>query len=314
MRIFRHIADVGQPYKGAVVAIGNFDGVHLGHRALIGEAGRLAAERGAPLAVLVFEPSPQEYFRPGAEPFRLTPFRAKAHLIASLGVDAMFALPFDDEMANRSAQDFVFDVLLNGLEAGCSVVGADFRFGKGRAGDAALLSYMGEMEGLGVVVFDPVVGGDGGKISSTAIRTALKAAKPEEAARLLGHPFTVEGRVEPGDKRGQALGYPTANLHIDGYMRPAFGIYAVRVAVLEEDKVVSRHEGVANLGIRPMFESPEPLLEAHLFDFSGDLYGKHLLVELIAYLRPEAKFSGVEELKNQIAEDVAAAKAILRKS
>jgi riboflavin kinase/FMN adenylyltransferase len=311
MRIFRHIADVGEAYKGAVVAIGNFDGVHLGHRALIGEAGRLAAERGAPLAVLVFEPSPQEYFRPGGEPFRLTPFRAKAHLIASLGIDAMFALPFDDAMANRSPQDFVFDVLLNGLEAGCVVVGDDFRFGKGRAGDAALLSYMGEMEGFGVTVFDPIIAGDGGKISSTAIRTALKAAKPEEATRLLGHPFTVEGRVEPGDKRGAALGYPTANLHIDGYMRPAYGIYAVRVAVLDEDKVASRHEGVANLGIRPMFASPEPLLEAYLFDFSGDLYGKHLLVELIAYLRPEAKFSGVEELKAQMAKDCDAARAAL---
>ena len=311
MRIFRHIADVPDAYKGAVVAVGNFDGVHLGHRALIGEAGRLATERGAALAVLVFEPHPREFFRPGDEPFRLTPFRIKTHLIAALGVDAMYALAFDAELADKSAQDFVLDILVNGLGAGCVVVGRDFQFGKGRAGDIAVLSYMGEMEGFGVVAFDAVTAGDGGKISSTGIRKALRSGKPEEAARLLGHPFAVEGRVERGDRRGHTLGFPTANLRLGGHMRPAYGIYAVRVAVMEEDRVVSRHDGVANLGIRPMYESAEPLLEAHLFDFSGDLYGKHLSVELIAYLCPEAKFAGVEELKAQMAKDCEAARAAL---
>ena len=311
MRIFRHIADVPDAFKGAVVAVGNFDGVHLGHRALIGEAARLAAERGAALAVLVFEPHPQEFFRPGNEPFRLTPFRIKSHLIAALGVDAMFALAFDAELAHKSAQDFVLDILVDGLGVGCVVVGRDFQFGEGRAGDTAVLAYMGEMEGFSVVVFDADAAGGGGKISSTGIRAALKAGKPEEAARLLGHPFAVEGRVEQGDRRGQTLGFPTANMRLDGHLRPAFGIYAVRVAVLEDDKVVSRHDGVANLGIRPMFESAEPLVEAHLFDFSGDLYGKHLLVELIAYLRPEAKFAGVEELKVQMRKDCDAARAAL---
>ncbi|MDE2134677.1 MAG: bifunctional riboflavin kinase/FAD synthetase [Alphaproteobacteria bacterium] len=312
MRIFRHIADVPAAFKGAVVAIGNFDGVHLGHKALIGEARRLADERSAPLAVLVFEPHPREFFRPGAEPFRLTPFRIKAHLIAELGVDTMFALAFDAEMAQRSAQSFVLDVLVDGLGVGCVVVGKDFQFGKGRAGDTAMLSYMGEMEGFGVVVFEPVTVDDGGKISSTRIRAALKAGRPQEAARLLGHPFAVEGRVERGDGRGHALGFPTANMRLDGHMRPAYGIYAVRVAVLEEDLVVCRRDGVASLGIRPMFESPEPILEAYLFDFSGDLYGKHLSVELIAYLRPEARFAGLEELKAQIEKDCQAAKAALK--
>ena len=311
MRIFRHIADVTEAYKGAIVAIGNFDGVHRGHQALIGEAARHAHERSAPLAVLVFEPHPQEFFRPGAEPFRLTPFRAKTHLIAGLDVDAMFALAFDAEMAHRSAQDFILDILVKGLEVGCVVVGSEFQFGKGRAGDAAVLSYMGEMEGFGVIVFDPIAAGGGGKISSTGIRQALQAGKPDEAARLLGHPFTIEGRVEVGDGRGRQIGFPTANIHFDGFMRPAFGIYAVRVSLLEDDKVVWRRDGVANLGIRPMFVSPEPLLEAHLFDFSGDLYGKHLAVDLISYLRPEAKFAGVEELKAQIAKDIETAKAAL---
>ena len=311
MKIFRHIADVPEAYKGAVVAIGNFDGVHLGHQALINEAACHAAERGAPLAVLAFEPCPQEFFRPGGEPFRLTPFRAKTHLIANLGADAMYALAFDAEMAHRSAQDFVLDVLVKGLGVGCVVVGSDFRFGRGRAGDAAVLSYMGAMEGFGAVIFDHVTMGAGEKISSTGIRTALKAGKPGEAARLLGHPFVIEGRVEHGDGRGREFGFPTANMHLGGYLRPAFGIYAVRVAVLEDDKVVSRHDGVANLGIRPMYESAEPLLESYLFDFSGDLYGKHLAVDLIAYLRPEAKFAGVEALKTQIGADIAAAKAAL---
>ena len=202
-------------------------------------------------------------------------------------------------------------MLVKGLGVGCVVVGADFCFGKKRAGNATVLSYMGEMEGFGVVVFDPVTIEAGGKISSTGIRTALKEGRPEDATRLLGHPFTVEGRVEHGDGRGRLLGFPTANMPLDGYMRPAFGIYAVRVAVLEDDKVVSRHEGVANLGIRPMYRSAEPLLEAFLFDFAGDLYGKHLAVDLIAYLRPEAKFAGVEELKKQIEKDVEKAKKAL---
>ncbi|MDE2181468.1 MAG: bifunctional riboflavin kinase/FAD synthetase [Alphaproteobacteria bacterium] len=311
MKIFRHIADVPESFKGAVVAIGNFDGVHRGHRALIEEARRNAVERGAPLAVLVFEPCPKEFFRPGAEPFRLTPFRAKARLIASLDADALFALPFDDAMAHRSAQEFVLEVLVGGLDVGCVVVGSDFRFGHGRAGNASVLSYMGEMEGFGVVILPTVPGTSGDKISSTAIRTALKEGRPEEAARQLGHPFTIEGHVEHGDRRGHTLGFPTANMQIDGYIRPALGIYAVRASILENEKVVSTYDGVANLGIRPMFESPVPLIEAHLFDFSGDLYGKHMAVELHAYIRPEAKFASIDELKAQMSKDAATAREIL---
>ena len=217
-------------------------------------------------------------------------------------------------MAHRSAQEFVLDILVKGLEVGCVVVGAEFRFGKGRAGDATVLSYMGEMEGFGTVIYNPVQTRRGEKISSTLIREALRAGQPEEAARLLGHPFAVEGRVEHGDRRGNTIGYPTANMHFESYVHPAFGIYAVRAAILEDDKVVSRHDGVANLGIRPMFKTDVPILETFLFDYSGDLYGKHLMVELIAYLRPEAKFDGVEALKAQIAKDVEAAKVMLAKT
>jgi riboflavin kinase/FMN adenylyltransferase len=311
MKIFRHYDHVPDAFRGAVVAVGNFDGVHLGHRALIAEAEMLAGERGAPLAVLAFEPHPQEFFHPSAESFRLTPFRTKARLLAELGVDAMFALPFDAQMAARSAQDFVLDVLVKGLGAGCVVVGRDFQFGRARAGDATVLAYMGQMEGFGVELFDPVAVEGMEKISSTRIRSALKGGRPEEAARLLGHYWTVEARVEHGDKRGRTIGVPTANMRLVDCLHPAFGVYAVRASVMEDERVVARHGGVANFGIRPMFESPTPLLESWLFDFDGDLYGKHLSVELIAWLRPEMNLPDLDVLKTQIAKDAEAARAIL---
>lgn len=313
MRIFRHTSDVPAAYRGAVVAIGNFDGVHLGHQALLAYTKRLADERGAPMAVLAFEPHPQEFFHPAGESFRLTPFRAKAHLIGEQGADAMFALAFDADMAGKSAQEFVLDVLVEGLGVGCVVVGADFQFGKGRSGDVTVLRYMGEMEGFGVEIFSPVMEGDHGKISSTRIREALKAGRPEEAAKLLGHWWTAEARVEHGDKRGRQLGFPTANMHIENCLRPAFGVYAVRVTVFEDDKPVGHYDGVANFGIRPMFQTKIPILESHLFDFSGDLYGKHLAVALVAYLRPEAKFANLDALIAQIAADSRAAREALKR-
>ncbi|HVU19507.1 MAG TPA: bifunctional riboflavin kinase/FAD synthetase [Rhizomicrobium sp.] len=311
MRIFRHYEHVPGAFQGAVVAVGNFDGVHLGHRALIEESEHLARERGAPLAVLAFEPHPQEFFRPSPESFRLTPFRVKARLLAELHVDAMFALPFDAQMASKTAQEFVLDVLVKGLAAGCVVVGEDFQFGKGRAGNATVLSYMGDMEGFGVEIFKPVAVEGSEKISSTQIRQALQQGRPDEAARLLGHYWSVEARVEHGDKRGRTIGVPTANMRLMDCLKPAFGVYAVRASVLEDDKVVSRHRGVANFGIRPMFETPVPLLETWLFDFDGDLYGKHLSVELVSYLRPEMNLPDLDTLKAQISADAEAARAAL---
>ncbi len=311
MRIFRHYCDVPDAYKGAVVAVGNFDGVHRGHQALIAEARRMADERHASLAVLAFEPHPQEFFRPSSESFRLTPFRAKARLIAEAGADILYALAFDAEMAAKTAQEFVQDVLVDGLAIGAVVVGADFQFGKGRAGNTTLLSYMGEMEGFGVTLFDPVLAHGAEKISSTEIRDALKAGRPDEAARLLGHYWSIEARVEHGDKRGRTIGFPTANMRLDDCLKPAFGIYAVRAKILEDDTVVATHDGVANFGIRPMYETKVPLLETFLFDFTGDLYGKHLAVELVAYIRPEAKLDSLEALKAQIAKDSDAARAAL---
>jgi riboflavin kinase/FMN adenylyltransferase len=300
--------------RGAVVAIGNFDGVHLGHRALIAEARAQAEARRSPLAVLAFEPHPQEFFHPSPESFRLTPLRAKFRLLAELGVDALYALPFDAEMANRTAPDFVNDVLLDGLGAGAVVVGSDFEFGKRRGGNVTTLSYMGDVEGFAVTAFDTVMAIGTDKISSTRIRTALKEARPDEAARLLGRYWAVEARVQHGDARGRTMGFPTANMHLGHCLAPAFGIYAVRVNILDNDRVVSRHDGVANFGIRPMYRTAAPLLETHLFDFDGDLYGKYLSVELVAWLRPEAKFAGLEALIAQIAADAAQARSVLART
>ena len=223
----------------------------------------------------------------------------------------MFALPFDRAMAGTSAQDFILDVLVAGLGVGAVVVGSDFQFGKGRAGNTTVLAYMGEMEGFGLSIFPPVEDERHGKISSSRIRTALKEGRPREATDLLGHNWTIESRVEHGDGRGRAMGFPTANMHMDGYLVPAFGVYAVRATIMEDEKPIGHFDGVANLGIRPMFESPVPLLETCLFDFSGDLYGRHLAVELVDYLRPEARFDDLDALKMQIEADAKAARAVL---
>ena len=322
MKIFRHFQDVPESARGAVVAIGNFDGVHRGHQALIAAARAEAQQRNVPLAVLAFEPHPAEFFRPSPDSIRLTPLRTKARLLAELGVDAMFALSFDAEMATRTAQDFVREILVRGLNVSGLVVGPDFEFGKGRAGNLATLREMGQALGFSVTCFDMVTARAQGlqsdieKISSTRIRASLKAANPQEAARLLGRWWAVEARVEHGDARGRTMGFPTANMHLGHCLAPAFGVYAVHVTILENDTIlenrpVARHDGVANFGIRPMYETKVPLMEAHLFDFDGDLYGKHLSVELVAYIRPEAKFSGLDALIAQIGQDADAARAIL---
>jgi len=307
MRIVRHHTQVPDEAKGAVVALGNFDGVHRGHQALILEARRIADEKRVPLAAVVFEPYPQEYFRPDAEPFRLTSFRAKSSLLKAHGVDFLIVIAFDAEMAAMVAQDFVTDILKESLGTSHVVVGRDFRFGKGRGGDSVVLSYMGEMEEFGVTVFEPVTLTENVKISSTRIRELLKQGCPEQAATLLGHWWSVEGYVAGGDQRGRTIGFPTANLKLEGQLVPAFGIYAVRARRADG----SVHDGVASFGIRPMYALSTPLLEAHLFDFSGSLYGEFLRVDFIAYLRPERKLPDLEALKAQIEVDSRQARDIL---
>jgi riboflavin kinase/FMN adenylyltransferase len=309
MRILRQYRDIPAEARGAVVALGNFDGVHLGHRALIGEARRIAKATAKPLAAVVFEPYPREFFRPKDQPFRLTSLAAKARLLAALGVDFTIVLPFDAAMAAMPAQDFVLNLLVGALHVSHVVVGEDFQFGKGRGGDATVLAYMGDMEGFGVTVFAPVPADGETKISSSDIRAALTSSHPDEAARLLGHWWSIEGAVEHGDGRGRELGFPTANMKLDAHiLRPAFGIYAVRVRIAKEDMT---RPGAASFGIRPMFEVQAPLLEVHLLDFSGDLYGEELSVEFIAYLRGEQSFASLDALKAQMTADCAAARRIV---
>lgn len=303
MQIFRHHENLPEAVRGATVAIGNFDGVHRGHQALIARARAL----GGPLGVLVFEPHPQEFFRPDAPRFRLTPFRAKARLLEKFGVDLLFALHFDAAFAALSADAFMESVLVRGLGVSRIIVGADFQFGRGRAGNVDILRQRGLDGGFEVITFDLVGEGDDAKISSTRIREALRSGQPDVAATMLGHPWTVEGRVERGDQRGRTIGFPTANVSLEGYLQPALGVYAVRIELGGR-----QYDGVANFGRRPTFDKKDVLLEVHIFGFEGDLYGQPIVVSFIDFLRPEMKFSGLDALKAQIARDSQAAQQKLR--
>ena len=302
MQIFRHYEQVPESARGATVAIGNFDGVHKGHQALLQHARAL----GGKLGVLVFEPHPQEFFRPDTPRFRLTPFRAKARLLEQHGVSLLFALHFDADFASLSADEFITRVLVQGLGVRHVIVGEDFCFGKGRKGNLALLQQRGAELGFDVTTFELVGEGGASKISSTSIREALRDGKPDVAAALLGHPWTVEGRVEGGDRRGRTIGFPTANVSLEGYLEPALGVYAVRVEVGGR-----KYGGVANFGRRPTFDKKDVLLEVHIFDFEGDIYGQPIVVSFISFLRPEMKFPGLDALKAQIARDSDAARRIL---
>ncbi|MGE0716179.1 MAG: bifunctional riboflavin kinase/FAD synthetase [Alphaproteobacteria bacterium] len=307
MRIIRHW-DEPAARLGAVVALGNFDGVHLGHQAVIAAARRIAEGLGAPAGVLTFEPHPRQLFRPDDPPFRLTPFRIKARAMEALGLDVLYALAFDREFSRHSADAFIADILVAGFGVRHVVAGADFAFGHRRGGDMALLERRGRALGFGVSTAAPVTDGEG-PISSSRIRRLLEEGKPAEAARLLGRPWEVEGRVESGHRRGRTIGFPTANIDLADYLRPATGVYAVEARLDAPDSPTWR--GVANFGRRPTVDGSSLWLEVHLFDFAGDLYGRHLRVAFREYLRGERKFDGLAALTAQIAEDAARARALL---
>ncbi len=312
MEIFRHHQTLPERARGAVVAIGNFDGVHRGHRIVIGEAAAVAKALGTRLAVVSFEPHPRSVFRPEEPPFRLTPFRARAHQLARLGVDLHIVLTFDEAFARQSPEDFIGEVLVDGLAVRHVTIGYDFCFGHKRRGTSETLLAAGRVSGFGVTVVTKASDETGGAISSSRIRELLVEGRAREAAELLGRPWEIEGRVETGDRRGRELGYPTANIDLGEHLRPAFGVYAVRVGLEAEGMAEPEwHDGVANLGIRPMYASPRPLLEAHLFDFAGDLYGRHLRVQLVEWLRGEARLPSVAALIAQMDRDSAAARRAL---
>lgn len=295
--------------RGSVVALGNFDGFHLGHQAVVSRAVARGHHERRPVIVATFDPHPVRHFKPDAAPFRLTSLDQRERLFAHAGADAMLVFRFDDALAATSADDFVARLLAERIGAAGVVTGEDFTFGRGRGGNAAVLREVGAAHGIGAEAVAPVLL-DGLPVSSSRIRDALAAADPGAATHLLTRPFAIEGVVEHGDARGRELGYPTANVRFGDYQRPAYGIYAVRVRLDDERE----YAGVASLGVRPTFEPPVELLEAYLFDFDGDLYGRTIEVALQAYLRPEAKFDDLAALSAQMREDEAAARGLLLSS
>lgn len=307
IRLIPHWRGLPPSDRGAAVAVGAFDGVHRGHQAVVAEA-RTAAERlGVPLGVVSFEPHPRRHFQPDAAPFSLMTPDQMVRTLEPLGVDRLYLLPFDGEMAGMSDREFAQAVLHEGLGIRHAAVGFDFTFGKGRSGSPQALTDYGREMGFSVSIAERVDDPDGLKLSSSAVREAVHAGDMDRAAAILGRPFAIQAQVIHGDKRGREIGAPTANMRLNDYMRPAFGVYATRTR-LPDGRVL---DGVASLGVRPMFRTENPLLEVWLFDFDGDLYGQVLETELIAFLRPEAVFDGLEALKAQIKADAAAARVVL---
>ena len=305
--IIRDWRDLPASQRGAAAALGAFDGVHRGHQAVIASAREAADRLNAPLAVVSFDPHPRRWFQPDAAPFRLMTAAQMARALEPLGVERLYLLPFDAAMAAMSDEAFAFDVLSGGLGLTHASVGFDFTYGQGRTGSPDALARIGRRLGFSVAVTERIDDRGGLKLSSSAVREALNAGDMARAAAILGRPFAIEGEVVHGDKRGRTIGVPTANVRLGDYMRPAYGVYATRTR-LPDGRVI---DGVANLGVRPMFEIAEPLLEVWLFDFAGDLYGQTVETELVALLRGELHFDSLDALKVQIDADAAAARAAL---
>ncbi len=303
MNIFKHWQGLDPSARGASAAMGNFDGLHLGHQAVID-----AARPHGPLAVVTFEPHPRQHFAPGTPAFRLMNAEARTSRLAKLGVARLFELPFDDVLTVLTPEAFVGGILQSGLGLAHIVVGTDFRFGHGRTGTAQDLERIGARCGMGATIV-PLLTQAGAQVSSTAIREALTAGDPRRAAEMLGHWHRIEGEVRHGEKRGRDLGYPTANMDLTGLHLPRFGVYATWVDVLTGPQQ-GRYRGAASLGVRPMFGANTANLETYLIDFEGDLYGQHLSVALVDFLRPEAKFDSLPALVAQMAADVARARAL----
>ncbi len=297
-----HREPIPESLRGAVLALGNFDGYHLGHQAVVGEANAWARAEGRPVIVATFDPHPVRHFKPDAEPFRLTTLDQRQELFAGAGADAMLVFHFDGALAAMSAQEFVLGMIAGHIGAAGVVTGEDFTFGKARGGNPEVLKALGMPARTVGAVHDHA-----GPVSSSRIRAALKQGDCAEAARLLTRPFAIRGIVQHGDKLGRTIGFPTANLPLGSYLRPRYGIYAV-TGTLPGGRVV---QGAANLGVRPTFDPPKELLEPYFFDFSGDLYGQEIEVAFHHFLRGEARFDSLDELTAQMEKDCAEARARL---
>ncbi|OWQ97812.1 bifunctional riboflavin kinase/FAD synthetase [Sphingopyxis witflariensis] len=299
-------ARIEEPLRGGVIALGNFDGFHAGHQAVVGRAVRHARDEGRPAIVATFDPHPVRFFKPDVPPFRLTTLDQRQELFAAAGADAMLVLPFDATLAGTTAEDFITGLLLDRYGAAGVVTGSDFVFGKGRGGDVVTLADHARTHGFFTEMVAPVDDAEE-VVSSSRIRDALREGDCDTAARLLTRPFTVRGTVEHGDKNGRLLGFPTANIDMGNYLRPRYGIYAV-TGRLPDGRIL---RGAANIGIRPSFDPPKELLEPHFFDFAEDLYGQEIDVAFRAFIRPEAKFDDMDALTAQIAADCDRARELL---
>lgn len=304
MDVIRGLHNLRPAHRGCVATIGNFDGVHLGHQAVLGQLAEKGAEYGLPTTVVTFEPHPQEFFTGTQAPPRLTRFREKALALQRFAVARMLCLHFDAGLAALTPQAFIDRVLCEGLAIRYLVVGDDFRFGSGRGGDFALLEEAGRRHGFAVAhmhTFEV----DGARVSSTRIRAALGAGDLDGAAKLLGRPYRMRGRVAHGDHRGRDMGFPTANLHLHRRVSPLRGVFAIQMFGVEGEPL----SGVANIGSRPTVDGTRTLLEVHLLDYTGDLYGRHVAVDFLHRIRDERRFASIEALKRQIGDDIAAARA-----
>ncbi|MCG3269211.1 bifunctional riboflavin kinase/FAD synthetase [Yoonia sp. I 8.24] len=310
MRIIRDTLFIDPSDRGAAAAIGNFDGVHIGHQSVIDLTRNIAKAENAPLGLMTFEPHPRSYFSRDSKPFRLMNAEARANRLDKLGVEKLYEVPFNEALASLTPRAFAQDVIADRLGLKHVVVGADFCFGQGRSGTIDDLRTFGDEMGFGVTVA-PILKIGPANVSSTAIRQALSDGKPRDAAAMLDHWHRIEGEIIRGDQRGRELGFPTANMSIAGLHPPKFGVYAVKVDVLDGPHAGS-YDGAASIGVRPMFDGDIPNCESYLFDFKGDLYGATLSVALVDYLRPELKFDGLDALIAQMNADCDTARKILQ--
>lgn len=307
LQVVKGWRDLPAESRGAAVALGNFDGVHRGHQRVIAAAARAALAQRAPLGVISFEPHPRRWFQPYAAPFRLMNLDQQARAMDNLGVDRLYVLPFDAEMAVMTDEDFAGRVLAGGMGVSHVAAGFDITFGKDRTGDPQALRRYGAAYGFSVSIVERMGDGEAEKFSSSAVRQALSEGRPERATEILGRPFAIEGVVQRGQQLGRKLGFPTANINLDDYVVPRLGSYATRTR-LPDGRCVP---GVANIGCNPTTGVVEARLEVWLFDFDEDLYGQTLDTDLIAFLRPEVKFDGVEALIAQVMTDAAQARGLL---
>jgi len=308
IRVIRGWKDLSDGDRGAAVAMGSFDGVHLGHQQVIELAARAAQDLGAPLGVITFDPHPRVYFRPDEPAFRLMKPDQQARALEKLGVDMLYVLPLEAELAGMTDREFATQVLHRGLGARHVAVGFDNSFGKGRTGTPDTMRAYGAELDFGVSVAEPVGDGGGEKFSSTAVREALREGKPELAAEILGRPFAIEGPVQRGRQLGRKLGFPTANVDLADYVTPRFGVYAVRTRLSDG----RQFEGVANVGVNPTVQGvTRPLLEVWLFDFDEDIYDRIIETDLVAFLRPEEKFGSLDLMTEQVMADAQRARQVL---